>query len=239
MINFKVESGTLILCLFKDLLLTVQINNLKAFLASYRWELSFAKGSWNACKNGRKNRSLLIRSVSVFNLIIFRRRLPSFPKPYRGIEPRSLTDQDQIDSIYKKLRNIKQSVGSLKKHRKKHHHKPRSLRSISITRTFESDESAFLEEPSPDEFKDGFSLSTDVENKVIEKKEFLESWLKRLHFVTISVYDFGNWIPLVTSRWHGRVLDQITFEGKAGNSFIPKCSSGVLQLSSTQLSLLF
>ena len=125
-----------------------------------------------------------------------------------------------------KPRNIKRLIRSLKIHRKKHHHKPRSSRSIKITRIFEGDGSVLFEEPSPDEFKDTFSLRTKVENKAKEKKEFLESWLKRLHFVTIPVYHFGNWIPLVTSRWycsgHGCGLDQISFEGKAGNFFILK-----------------
>ena len=50
------------------------------------------------------------------------------------------------------------------------------------------------------------------------KDKFIEDWLNRLHFVTLPLYQLGNWIPLVMSRWycsgHGCGLDQIAVERK-------------------------
>lgn len=50
------------------------------------------------------------------------------------------------------------------------------------------------------------------------KYKFISDWLDRLHFVTIPLYEVGNWLPLVMSRWycsgHGCGLDQIAVESQ-------------------------
>ena len=85
-------------------------------------------------------------------------------------------------------------------------------------------EDLIIETPSYDEFTDYVSNRMQVEMRDEKKQDFTESWLKRLHFVTLPVHQFGNWIPLVTSRWycsgHGCGLDQLSVEGKAGKLFI-------------------
>ena len=85
-------------------------------------------------------------------------------------------------------------------------------------------EDLLIETPSYDEFTEFASNRMQVELKGAKKQDFAESWLKRLHFVTLPVHQFGNWIPLVTSRWycsgHGCGLDQLSVEGKAGQLLI-------------------
>ncbi|XP_047136930.1 uncharacterized protein LOC100204111 isoform X1 [Hydra vulgaris] len=48
--------------------------------------------------------------------------------------------------------------------------------------------------------------------------KYISNWLDRLHFVTIPIYQVGNWLPLVMSRWycsgHGCGLDQVSVETK-------------------------
>jgi len=50
------------------------------------------------------------------------------------------------------------------------------------------------------------------------KYKFISDWLEKLHFVTIPIYQVGNWLPLIMSRWycsgHGCGFDQISVEGK-------------------------
>ena len=80
------------------------------------------------------------------------------------------------------------------------------------------------EEPQKSELEESsLSNRAAVESNDVTKK-FLEQWMKRLHFITIPTYQFGNWIPLVTSRWycsgHGCGLDQASFEGKAGMTIV-------------------
>ena len=52
------------------------------------------------------------------------------------------------------------------------------------------------------------------------KYKYISNWLDRLHFVTIPIYQVGNWLPLVMSRWycsgHGCGLDQVSVENKEG-----------------------
>jgi len=50
------------------------------------------------------------------------------------------------------------------------------------------------------------------------KYRFISDWLEKLHFVTVPIYQVGNWLPLIMSRWycsgHGCGFDQISVEGK-------------------------
>ena len=67
--------------------------------------------------------------------------------------------------------------------------------------------------------------STALEDRVRRilqkgKYRFISDWLEKLHFVTVPIYQVGNWLPLIMSRWycsgHGCGFDQISVEGKDG-----------------------
>ena len=66
------------------------------------------------------------------------------------------------------------------------------------------------------------------------KYKFISDWLDRLHFVTIPLYEVGNWLPLVMSRWycsgHGCGLDQVSVEKKQGNIKFSNISFRMLSL---------
>ena len=144
-----------------------------------------------------------------------RKGVSQFPKPYRGIERRSVTDEEMFEEDLAKASKWKHSVRAMIARK----YKLPSFRSTESDSDTDA-EDILIEKPAYDEFTDIASSRTQVEVLDEKKQDFLESWLKRLHFITIPVHQFGNWIPLVTSRWycsgHGCGLDQISFEGKAG-----------------------
>ena len=153
------------------------------------------------------------------NTVVFlsssRKGIRKFPKPYRGVERRSITDEETYDgNPMRKQPMVRAKITN--------NYRLHSLRSLDNDGKL-AGEDLLIETPSYDEFTDVASSRTRVEAKeqrIEKKQDFLESWLKRLHFVTLPVHQFGNWIPLVTSRWycsgHGCGLDQVSFEGKAG-----------------------
>jgi len=137
-----------------------------------------------------------------------------FPKPYRGVERRSVTDEEMYDwNPTRKLKSDSIARALIAKNYRLH--SVGSFESGSEMGT----EDLIIETPSYDEFTDYVSNRMQVEMRDEKKQDFTESWLKRLHFVTLPVHQFGNWIPLVTSRWycsgHGCGLDQLSVEGKA------------------------
>eukprot|EP00795_Rhopilema_esculentum_P014430 gene14430-5486_t len=134
-----------------------------------------------------------------------------FPKPYRGIERRSLKENELLADYMKthagKKRSFLKSKATLNK----------GFDLFTIIE--DNDDKKLYEEPQKSELEESsLSNRAAVESNDVTKK-FMEQWMKRLHFVTIPTYQFGNWIPLVTSRWycsgHGCGLDQASFEGKA------------------------
>ena len=88
--------------------------------------------------------------------------------------------------------------------------------------------SEIAEEENADEM-DTSSLQERVTNIVRKGKyKFISDWLDRLHFVIIPLYEVGNWLPLVMSRWycsgHGCGLDQVAVENKEGDMIYTICS---------------
>ena len=176
----------------------------------------------------------VFRFINVVFTFSSRKGIRKFPKPYRGMERRSVSDEETYDENPTK----KQAMVRAKIVNNYRLHLFSSLESDAKL----AGDDLLIETPSYDEFTDVASSRMRVEAKderveakderveakdegiVVKKRDFLESWLKRLHFVTLPVHQFGNWIPLVTSRWycsgHGCGLDQVSFEGKTGQSCI-------------------
>jgi len=76
--------------------------------------------------------------------------------------------------------------------------------------------SEIAEEESADDM-DTSALQERVQSIIKKGKyKFIAEWLDRLHFVTIPLYEVGNWLPLIMSRWycsgHGCGLDQVAVE---------------------------
>ena len=134
------------------------------------------------------------------------------------MERRSLSDEEWYDERpMKRSERLPSARAQIAKNYRLH-----SLSTLVGDSVLDTDD-PLIETPSLDEFMDIASSRAEVEVKQMKterKQAYLESWLKRLHFVTLPIYQFGNWIPLVTSRWycsgHGCGLDQVSFEGKAG-----------------------
>eukprot|EP00794_Sanderia_malayensis_P003073 gene3073-3537_t len=134
----------------------------------------------------------------------FYRKDQSFPKPFRGIYKEAFISEDSQEGQEHKLSG--DEVNSAK---------------IRVAR---SDVVIFMRKkvtadkvyPMDSEFRSSDSQGESSDDTESEKEKFIDSWMKRLHFVTIPIFQFGNWIPLVTSRWfcsgHGCGFDQIAFE---------------------------
>lgn len=99
----------------------------------------------------------------------------------------------------------------------KHNDKKRSL--IARLRSETNDEGDDMTE------FDSSALEDRVK-RILQKGKyrFIGDWLEKLHFVTIPIYQVGNWLPLIMSRWycsgHGCGFDQISLEGKDGILYI-------------------
>ena len=55
-------------------------------------------------------------------------------------------------------------------------------------------------------------------------KTFSKHWRSHLHFVTVTIPNFGNWIPRLLKQWNyngpGCGLDQIAFFNKDGKNYL-------------------
>lgn len=155
---------------------------------------------------------------SLFPSFECRKGIRPFPKPYRGIERRSVSDEEfyeqELRTSEERKRNTRAMIGRNNRVRS-------TLTGIKTNKLIDS-EDVLLSTPEYDEFTDVLSSRAQVQVTDEKKEEIMESWMKRLHFVTIPIHQFGNWIPLVTSRWycsgHGCGFDQVSFEKKAGET---------------------
>lgn len=61
------------------------------------------------------------------------------------------------------------------------------------------------------------------DGKHVEDQELI-NWKKNFHFASFPLFDFGNWIPFVMSRWPclgtGCGLPQVAFKNSKGNAII-------------------
>ena len=169
------------------------------------------------------------------------------PKPHRRIDKRSVVYADNTDDVLdgfkwppewsKVIRDPKhsESQGSdrssvpssssklseaSKKKIASNKNLEKALRRLAMTRSM-------INESIDQEFESIFSKMKGNEESEDGKKEFIKDWMKRLHFVTLPVFQLGNWIPLVASRWyctgHGCGLDQMAIETEKGKQCVKPC----------------